>query len=120
MHPYTASKMVASLPFMYGRRVWLNMVAGGFVNDLLALGDHTPHDGRYDRATEYVQIMVGLLSGEPTSLEGTYYQVRNLRLRPKIPEELSPGLLMSGSSPAGFAAARAIGAAPAKYPKPPG
>lgn len=120
MHPYTAAKMVASLAFMYGRRIWLNMVAGGFVNDLLALGDNTPHDQRYERAIEYVRIVLGLLSGEATTLNGTYYQVNNLRLRPRIPEELRPGLLMSGSSPAGFAAARALGAVPVKYPKPPG
>ena len=41
-------------------------------------------------------------------------------MSPQLPEDLRPGLLMSGSSPAGLAAARAIGALPVKYPKPPG
>lgn len=120
MHPYTAAKMVASLAFLHGRRVWLNMVAGGFTNDLVALGDGTPHDERYERATEYVRVMVGLLMGEKVTLDGNYYQVKNLRLSPPVPEELRPGLLMSGSSAAGLAAARAIGAVPVKYPQPPG
>jgi alkanesulfonate monooxygenase len=120
MHPYTAAKMVASLGFMHGRRVWLNVVAGGFKNDLAALGDETPHDERYERATEYVQVMRGLLAGEVTTLAGRYYAVKNLRLTPPLPEKLRPGVLMSGSSPAGFAAARAIGAVPVKYPKSPG
>jgi alkanesulfonate monooxygenase len=120
MHPYTAAKMVASLGFMHHRRVWLNIVAGGFRNDLAALGDETPHDERYDRATEYTRVMLRLLAGEVTTLAGRYYTVKNLRMTPPLPEELRPGTLMSGSSPAGFAAARAIGALPVKYPEPPG
>ena len=120
MHPYTAAKMVASLGFMHHRRIWLNIVAGGFRNDLTALGDDTPHDDRYERAKEYAEIMLRLLAGEVTTFAGTYYEVKNLRMTPALPDELRPGLLISGSSPAGFAAARAIGAIPVKYPKPPG
>ncbi|MDQ1544130.1 MAG: alkanesulfonate monooxygenase [Actinomycetota bacterium] len=119
MHPYTAAKMVASLGFMHNRRVWLNIVAGGFKNDLAALGDETPHDDRYERAKEYAQVMLGLLAGETTSLAGRYYGVKNLRMTPQLPETLRPGVLISGSSPAGFATARAIGAVPVKYPKSP-
>ena len=43
MHPYSVAKIVSSLAFLYGRRVYLNMVAGGFKNDLIALNDQTPH-----------------------------------------------------------------------------
>src|SRR5215467_14005275 len=32
MHPYSVAKMVASLAFLHRRRVYLNMVAGGFSN----------------------------------------------------------------------------------------
>src|SRR6266513_1804677 len=38
MTPYAAAKMVATLGYLHGRRVDLNMVAGGFRNDLLSLG----------------------------------------------------------------------------------
>jgi alkanesulfonate monooxygenase len=120
MHPYSVAKMVASLGFMYNRRLWLNIVAGGFKNDLIALGDDTPHDERYDRVTEYVQIVLRLLAGEVTTLDGRYYRVKNLRMAPPLSGELQPGVLMSGSSPAGLAAARAVGAVPVKYPEPPG
>ncbi len=120
MHPYAAAKMGASLGFMHERRVWLNLVAGGFTNDLTALGDETPHDERYERVTEYARVILGLLTGDATSLAGRYYRVQDLRITPKLPPELQPGMLMSGSSPAGFAAARAIGAVPVKYPKRPG
>src|SRR5437660_7699899 len=63
MHPYTVAKMVSSFGHMYGRRTYLNMVAGGFKNDLLALNDATPHDERYTRLVEYTTIIKLLLSG---------------------------------------------------------
>jgi len=120
MHPYTAAKMVASYGALYGRRVFLNMLAGGFKNDLVALGDTTPHDDRYVRTTEYTLIMKELLSSpEPVSFDGRYYKVENLRMTPPLSEDLFPGILISGSSEAGAAAARAIGAVAVKYPKPP-
>jgi len=34
MHPYSVAKMVSTLAFLHQRRVFLNMVAGGFKNDL--------------------------------------------------------------------------------------
>jgi alkanesulfonate monooxygenase len=36
-------------------------------------------------------------------------------MTPLLPEELRPGVMISGSSPAGWEAARAIGAVPVKY-----
>ena len=121
MHPYSAAKMIASLAYMHGRSVTLNMLAGGFKNDLLALGDHTPHDERYERTVEYTQILMSLVRGEaPVTVDGRYYQVSNLRLTPRVPADLVPEVLMSGSSPAGLAAARMLGATPVKYPRPPG
>lgn len=121
MHPYSAAKMVASLAFMHGRSVVLNMLAGGFKNDLLALGDETPHDERYERTVEYTQILMGLLRGEaPVTVHGRYYRVTNLRMTPAVPAELVPEVLISGSSPAGAAAARTLRATAVKYPRPPG
>jgi alkanesulfonate monooxygenase len=121
MHPYSVAKMIASFAFMHGRRLHLNMVAGGFRNDLVALDDPTPHDERYDRVVEYTTIVNALVAGEtPVTFEGKYYTVHGLELAPPVPHDLRPGLLMSGSSPAGAAAAAAIGATPVRYPGPPG
>lgn len=121
MHPYSVAKMVASLAFLHGRRIYLNMVAGGFRNDLIALGDDTPHDERYERAVEYTLIVKRLLGdGGPVTFEGRYYRVKNLKLLPALPRELAPGILISGSSEAGARAAEAISATRVKYPQPPG
>ena len=119
LHPYAAAKMVASLAFLYRRRIFLNMLAGGFRNDLQALGDPTAHDERYARTTEYTQIIRALLeSPKPVSVEGRHYTIKNLRMNPPCPAELLPGILISGSSEAGMAAARAIGATAIVYPQP--
>src|SRR6266849_336778 len=120
MHPYSVAKMITSLAFLYGRRLYLNMVAGGFKNDLAALNDLTPHDDRYVRLTEYTTIIRNLLqSADPVSFEGRYYKVTNLKLTPPLPANLMPGLLVSGSSEAGMQAARQLGATAVEYPKPP-
>jgi alkanesulfonate monooxygenase len=121
MHPFSVAKMVSTLANLHGRRTYLNMVAGGFRNDLVALGDETPHDERYDRVVEYTRIIKQLVaSPDPVSFTGRYYAVENLRLRPPVPAECVPGITISGSSPAGRAAARAVGATAVKYPRPSG
>jgi len=119
MHPYTVAKMVSSLSYLHSRRMCLNLVAGGFKNDLISLNDLTPHDKRYDRLVEYSTIIQRLLAGGTVSFEGEFYRVEQLSLKPPLPPELYPVLTISGSSDAGLAAAAAIGAIPVKYPEPP-
>jgi alkanesulfonate monooxygenase len=119
MHPYAVAKIVTSLGFLHGRRVYLNMVAGGFKNDVNALNDPTPHDERYARLIEYTLLIKQLLaSPSAVSYEGKFYKVDKLKLSPPLPPELFPGIFVSGSSDAGLAAAKAIGATAIKYPKP--
>ena len=118
MSPYSVAKMVTSLGYLHGRAVDLNMLAGGFRNDLIALGDETPHDDRYKRTVEYTRIITGLLQGEAVTLAGQWYKVKNLRLTPPLAPELAPGLTISGSSEAGLAAAKEIGALAVRYPRP--
>jgi alkanesulfonate monooxygenase len=119
MHPYCVAKMVATLGFLHHRRVFLNMVAGGFKNDLAALDD-SAYDQRYERLIEYTQIIQRLLEGGAVTHSGRFYQVKDLRLSPRLSPELLPGILMSGSSEAGWAAARKAGAIAIQYPEPPG
>jgi len=120
MHPYSVAKMVSSFGFLYGRRVYLNMVAGGFKNDLIALNDTTPHDKRYARLVEYTTIVKQLLATKGLMrYEGEFYRVESLKMTPPLAPELLPGTFVSGSSEAGLDAARALDATAIKYPKPP-
>jgi alkanesulfonate monooxygenase len=119
-HPYTVAKTVTTFGFFFNRRIYLNMVAGGFKNDLTALHDTTPHDKRYARLVEYTTVIQRLLaSSGPVNYDGEFYKVENLRMTPPLDPELLPGVFVSGSSDAGLEAARALGATAIKYPKPP-
>ena len=121
MHPYSVAKMVTTFGHLHERRFYLNMVAGGFKNDLLALNDSTPHDRRYDRLQEYTRIIMALLAGgAPVTFHGEFYKVENLILRPPLSPDLLPGVFLSGSSEAGLQSARATGATAIHYPGPPG
>jgi alkanesulfonate monooxygenase len=119
MHPYAVAKLVASVALLHGRRVDLNMVAGGFRNDLEALNDSTPHDRRYDRLREYTAIIAALLrGGPPVTMAGDFYRVTRLALLPELPPALFPTFFVAGSSEAGRATAHALGATSVEYPAP--
>jgi alkanesulfonate monooxygenase len=119
IHPYSVAKMIATIGHLHGRQIYLNMIAGGFKNDLIALDDHTPHDKRYARIVEYTSIILQLLSGRaPVSFRGEFYRVENLKMAPPLAQDLQPGVLLSGSSEAGMEAARMLHATAVKYPKP--
>lgn len=118
MHPYSVAKMISSFAYLYGRQIYLNMVAGGFRNDLLALCDDTPHDMRYERLREYTTIIKELLSNRKgITFLGKFYRVENLHLEPPLPNHFFPGIFVSGSSEAGMAMARALEATAIEYPK---
>lgn len=119
MHPYSVAKMVASFGFLYHRQLCLNMVAGGFKNDLVALNDPTPHDKRYGRLIEYTTIINQLLANSaPVTFHGEFYRIDQLRMIPPLPGELLPEIFVSGSSDAGLDAAKRLGATAVKYPRP--
>jgi alkanesulfonate monooxygenase len=122
MHPYAVAKMVATLGYLHGRKIYLNMVAGGFKRDLEALNDMTPHDARYARLVEYSRIIMDLArasaGSRAVSFRGSYYTVEGLKLTPAVPENILPELFVSGSSEAGLEAATALGAVAVHYPQP--
>jgi alkanesulfonate monooxygenase len=119
MHPYAVAKLVTSIARLHGRKLFLNMVAGGFVNDLRAMNDFTDHDARYERLVEYTMMIKALLAADgPVSTSGKWYASTNLRLTPSVPPECQPGYTVSGSSVAGMDAARALGATAIQYPRP--
>jgi alkanesulfonate monooxygenase len=117
LHPYAVAKMVTSFGVLYGRQVCLNLIAGGFKGDLIALGDPTAHDERYSRLIEYCQIIQQLLAGGSVTYTGQYYTVQGLRLTPTL-QATPPQILMSGSSPAGRAAAITLRVTAVEYPEP--
>ena len=119
MHPYAVAKKAATFAYLFGRRIYLNMVAGGFKNDLTALHDTTPHDERYVRLAEYTAVIQRLL-GHPVLMrhDGRYYKIENIKMTPPIEWHLQPEVFISGSSAAGLEAAKALNATAIHYPEP--
>lgn len=117
MHPYAVAKRVATLSALYTRRLGLNIVAGGFRDDLLSLGDSTTHDPRYERLIEYGLIVRGLLDGDDAlTFEGRFHRVDHLRVTPPVPEALRPSWFVPATSDAGRRAALALSATPVCVP----
>jgi alkanesulfonate monooxygenase len=116
---YWVAKQIATFGHLYGRQVALNMLAGAFVNDLKELGDNTPRDRRYERMTEYPNIIMNLLHDKPSlNHQGEFYEVHGVKMKPPLSRHLLPPVLMSGSSDAGMLAAQELGAVAVRYPKP--
>ena len=119
MHPYTVAKKIATIGLIYDRKIALNLVAGGFVNDLNSIGDFTPHDKRYERLAEYAEIIQLLLtSNKAVTYKGEFYEIKNLKLQPVLPEHLQPKYYLSGSSDISQKTAARIGAKLIEYPEP--
>ncbi len=119
MHPYTVAKKIASIGLIYDRKIALNLVAGGFVNDLSAMGDLPPHDKRYERLAEYAEIIRLLLTSDKgVTYKGEFYEIKNLKLQPALPEHLQPEYYLSGSSEVARKTAARLGAKLIEYPEP--
>ncbi len=117
--PFSIAKRIVSLAHLYDRAVALNMVAGGFVKDLGALGDSLAHDDRYERLLEYTQLIRALLRNESVAFHGRYFSLADVRLSPPMSERLLPEFFVSGSSSAGANVAASLEATPVNYPPAP-
>jgi alkanesulfonate monooxygenase len=99
MHPFSAARMVSTFGFLYHRTVDLNLVSGGFALHLRELGCRLDHEQRYERLTEYGQIVKALLAGNrPTTQKGSYYTVNAASLVPPLDPGLAPKIYVSGAS----------------------
>lgn len=117
MHPYAIAKKVTTLARLYGRTPDLSLAVGSSPEDLAALDDHTAHDARYRRLTEYALVIRALLSSSaPVVHDGEYYRLDRPEGLGGLPEELLPRLLVAGTSAAGRAAAGRIGAMTVRQP----
>jgi alkanesulfonate monooxygenase len=120
MTPFALSRAVSSLAHLYGRRVDLNFVSGGFSRDLAVQGDVLAHDDRYDRLTEYATIFKLLIGGGLANYAGRYYNVRRARLTSPVPADLLPTAYVSGSSAASLQAGESLGLGQLSFPLLPG
>lgn len=105
--PVLAAQQASTLQRLSRGRVLLNVVTGGHSDELRRFGDHTPHDERYTRCDEFLDIVRGAWGEKPYDFTGSYYQVSGATVF--APPDPVPDIYFGGSSaPAlGVAARRA-------------
>ncbi|MCF3178971.1 LLM class flavin-dependent oxidoreductase [Streptomyces polychromogenes] len=118
MHPFSVARMISSIGFLHGRQVDLNYVTGGFHRHLQELGCGLDHDERYDRLTEYAEVVTRLLDGKrPVTYQGEHFRLKGAAVTPPLDPALSPGVFVSGTSDACRTAQQRLGATRLAYPR---
>lgn len=105
LNPITAARMAATLQRASGGRALFNVITGGGGPSQLWWGDSVPHDDRYTRTTEFLDVLRGVWQGGPFDYQGTFYQVKDAGLTDPLNKEDFPEIYFSGSSDAALASA---------------
>lgn len=105
LNPVTAARMAATLQRASNGRALFNIITGGGGPSQLWWGDSVPHDDRYTRTTEFLDVLRGVWQGGPFDYQGKFYQVKNAGLTDPLSREAFPEIYFSGSSDAALASA---------------
>ncbi|GAB7143453.1 LLM class flavin-dependent oxidoreductase [Mycobacterium riyadhense] len=101
--PALVAKMAVTLDQIGPGRVGLNLVTGGSYLDLAHLGmwnDALDHDGRYDLADEWLDVVKRLWTDEVVTHKGRFFETMGGTMRPK-PSRM-PQLVNAGASSRGL------------------
>ncbi len=96
--PTLAAQQATTFQRYSGGRLLLNIVTGGNDAEQQRFGDWLPHDERYARTAEFLQVLRGAWSGEAFDFNGKYYTVRGAVVGE--PPEPEPPIYIGGSSAA--------------------
>ncbi len=96
--PTLAAQMATTFQRLSGGRLLLNVVTGGDSAEQARFGDHLPHDERYARTGEFLDVVRGAWSGRPYDFSGQYYQVSGATVAD--PPDPLPQVYFGGSSAA--------------------
>ncbi|MCY1270710.1 Alkanesulfonate monooxygenase [compost metagenome] len=105
LDPLTAARMAATLQRATGGRALFNVITGGGGPAQLWWGDSVPHDDRYTRTSEFLDVLRGVWRGGPFSYDGKFYQIADAGLAEPLSHEDFPEIYFSGSSDAALASA---------------
>lgn len=99
--PTLMAKMVATFDQLTQGRVYINLIAGGGVEEMAADGVFFDHDQRYEVMDETVTLMKQAWSARaPFDFEGRYFRVVRADVRPKPWQQPHPPFYIGGISPA--------------------
>jgi len=98
--PVVAAKMVSTFDQLLPGRLLVNVVTGGFPAELAADGDFTPHDERYERTAEFIDVMKKYWTERKFDHEGKFYRVEGCKPLVKCATQPYPALYAGGASDA--------------------
>jgi alkanesulfonate monooxygenase len=96
--PTLAAQMSATFQRISRGRLLLNVVTGGEEHEQRRFGDFLPHDERYARTAEFLDVIRGAWTGEPYDFAGRHYRVESATVM--SPPDPLPTVYFGGSSPA--------------------
>jgi alkanesulfonate monooxygenase len=98
--PALAARKIATIDQLVKGRLSIHVIIGGSDLEMQEEGDFTSKNERYERGTEYVDIMRRLWTAEGrVDYDGRFYQLRNARMETRPFQTPHPTLLFGGSSP---------------------
>lgn len=111
LSPWTAVQISATYQRATGNRLIWNIINGGSEVVARQFGDFTPHDQRYERAIEWLDVVKGYWNEGSFTHEGKYYRAGGGGRRGSQLDAELPLICTAGSSEA----ARELGAKHADY-----
>jgi alkanesulfonate monooxygenase len=97
--PTLAARTIATFDALWGGRLAVHIIAGNSDEDMQRDGDFTPKDERYERATEYLDVVRRVWTcTEPFDHDGRFYRFRNVFPDVRPVQQPYPELLFGGSS----------------------
>ncbi len=96
--PWQATQMAATFQrFSGGRLVW-NIIQGGSDGLLRTIGEQVPHDERYLRAIEFLDLVKGFWNNESFHYKGRFYEANGGGLRGPLARSPIPVICSAGAS----------------------
>ena len=103
VHPTLAARTFTTLDQFSKGRVALNIVTGGSDTEQRREGDYVPHDERYDRTAEYLEILRQAWDTQgPRDHDGAYYRFEGFTPQVFPYQDRHLELFFGGSSPAAY------------------
>jgi FMNH2-dependent dimethyl sulfone monooxygenase len=102
VHPLFAAKQGATIDHISRGRWGLNVVCGWYTPEMEMFGaTQLPHDERYARAGEWVEVIKRLWQDNHFDHHGPYFDVKDAYLEPKPVQQPHPVIVNAGVSEAG-------------------
>jgi pyrimidine oxygenase len=104
-HPAVVAKMMSTIDQISRGRAGLNIVSGAYRGEFEQMGAWRPeldHDGRYDLAREWIEIVLRLWRDRRVDYHGAFYDITDCVSDPKPVSKPRPDLICAGVSDAGL------------------